>query len=238
MKRVFLYCLIALIFVAFHGPSVWLAYFLQFPREGLGGAEEVFLNGVIFILWSGIHSFVSRRFAKDFMGKLVGEDFIKPVFVIIMGITQCFMLYYWYPLQGTLWRAEDFVYWVLTILFLSCFGFVFYSSLVLDYLEVLGVRKILRRLRCEPSKPPVLVLKGPYRYCRHPVYLAVMVSLWIGPVMTYGRLEFAILGTVYILIGTWLEEITARSEIGGAYDIYRTNVPMWIPRITPWEGDN
>ena len=49
--------------------------------------------------------------------------------------------------------------------------------------------------------------------------------------MTYGRLEFAILGTVYIFIGTCLEEMTARAEIGNAYEAYQESVPMWIPRL-------
>jgi protein-S-isoprenylcysteine O-methyltransferase Ste14 len=102
-------------------------------------------------------------------------------------------------------------------------------------MEVLGVRKILRRIKGETAKPPELVLKGPYRYCRHPVYVATIAALWIGPIMTYGRLEFAILGTVYIFIGTWLEEMTARAEIGDAYKAYQVHVPMWIPRFTPWK---
>ena len=88
----------------------------------------------------------------------------------------------------------------------------------------------------EPNPPPTLCLKGPYRYCRHPVYLASIGTLWIGPVMTAGRLEFALLVTIYVLIGTWFEERDTGKEIGEAYDLYQANVPMWIPRLTPWRG--
>lgn len=52
--------------------------------------------------------------------------------------------------------------------------------------------------------------------------------------MTMGRLEFAFLVTVYVLIGTWLEEGDRRRDMGDPYDRYRSNVPMWIPRLTPW----
>lgn len=148
-----------------------------------------------------------------------------------MGISQCFMLYYWQPLNGILWQTSGYAYWILTALFLGCLGIVFYASLLLDYMEVLGVRKILRRIKGVLAKPPEIALKGPYRYCRHPVYIATIAALWIGPVMTYSRLEFAILGTVYILIGTCLEEMTARAEIGDAYELYQARVPMWIPRL-------
>jgi protein-S-isoprenylcysteine O-methyltransferase Ste14 len=122
-------------------------------------------------------------------------------------------------------------------LFLCAFGAVFYCSILLDYMEVLGVRKIVRHFQGEPDPEPVLCLKGPYRHCRHPVYLATVASLWIGPVMTTGRLEFAFLVTIYVLIGTWLEEKDTRKEVGEVYDLYRDNVPMWIPRLTPWRGD-
>jgi len=35
--------------------------------------------------------------------------------------------------------------------------------------------------------------------------------------------------------GHFLEERTLRQELGEAYDHYRVNVPMWIPRLTPWK---
>ena len=233
VKKLLLYGMVVIVFIAFHGPSAWLAYFLQFPGHGPGGLNPVLLNVAIFAAWGGIHSVLSRHVTKDFMRHWMHDDFVKPVSVIIMGISQCFMLYYWQPLNGILWQTSGLAYWILTALFLSGFGLVFYASLLLDYMEVLGVRKILRRIKGEAAKPPELALKGPYRYCRHPVYIATIAALWIGPVMTYGRLEFVILGTVYIFIGTCLEEMTARAEIGDAYEAYQARVPMWIPRLVP-----
>jgi protein-S-isoprenylcysteine O-methyltransferase Ste14 len=51
--------------------------------------------------------------------------------------------------------------------------------------------------------------------------------------MSYGRLEFAILGTIYVLLGTWLEEKTAQLEMGDVYKKYQKQVPMWIPGLKP-----
>jgi protein-S-isoprenylcysteine O-methyltransferase Ste14 len=33
-----------------------------------------------------------------------------------------------------------------------------------------------------------------------------------------------------------LEERNLRQELGPGYDLYRANVPMLIPRLTPWRG--
>jgi len=229
--------LIALNIIAFHVPSIWLFFFLLFPKQGTCRFPDALFNALLVVFWGGTHSLVARRFSLDFLARLVGEDFVKLAFTVIAGITQCVMLYYWRPMEGVLWHAEGVTYWVLAFLFFCSFGAVFYCSILLDYMEVLGVRRIIRHFRGQPDPAPALCLRGPYRHCRHPVYLATVTSLWIGPVMTTGRLEFAILVSIYVLIGTWLEERDTRREIGGAYDVYRVNVPMWLPRLTAWEGD-
>ena len=237
MRRLRLYALIGLNVVAFHVPSVWLFFFLLFPKQGTGGISDALFNGLLVVFWGCTHSLMARRASLDFLARLVGEDFVKLAFTVIAGITQCVMLYYWRPLEGVLWHTEGVAYWILSFLFLCAFGAVFYCSILLDYLEVLGVRKIIRHFRGEPDPAPTLCLKGPYRHCRHPVYLATVAALWVGPVMTTGRLEFAFLVTVYVLIGTGLEERDTRREMGGAYDVYRANVPMWLPRLKAWEGE-
>ncbi len=236
MGRVQLYALIALNIIAFHAPGIWLFFFLLFPEQGTGGISDALFNALLVLFWGGTHSVMARKFFRDLLGRVVGKDFVKLAFTVIAGITQCVMLYCWRPLEGVLWHADGLLYWVLAFLFASAFGAVFYCSILLDYMEVLGVRKIIRHFRGEPDPPPTLCLKGPYRHCRHPVYLASVASLWIGPVMTAGRLEFAFLVTLYVLIGTWFEERDTRREMGEAYDHYRANVPMWIPRLTPWKG--
>jgi uncharacterized membrane protein len=237
MKRLQLFGLIALNLVAFHVPGVWLFLFLLFPRQGTGGASDALFNACLVLFWGGSHSLMARRFFRGFLARLVGENFVKLVFTVIAGLIQCLMLCCWRPLEGVVWQAGGILYWILALLFVSAFAAVFYCSILLDYMEVLGVRRIIRHFRGEPNPAPALCLRGPYRHCRHPVYLASIASLWIGPVMTAGRFEFALLVTIYVLIGTYLEERDTRAEIGEAYDLYRANVPMWIPRLDPWKGE-
>jgi protein-S-isoprenylcysteine O-methyltransferase Ste14 len=79
-----------------------------------------------------------------------------------------------------------------------------------------------------------LSVEGPYAYCRHPMYLAMLAAFWVGPAMTFARLEFATLATLYLLVGLRLEERNLREELGPEYDLYCANVPMLVPRLTPW----
>ncbi len=228
------YCLITIVIITFHVPGIWMFLFLQFPKQGPGNVGDALFNLGLILAWGMVHSLLARGFAQRLIARWTGGDFVKVVFTVIAGITQCLMLALWRPLGGSLWQTEGVLYGVLTGLFVAAFGFVFYGSILLDYMEVLGVRNIQRHFHGEPPPAPVLCLRGPYRHCRHPVYLATLLSFWIGPVMTWARLEFALLASLYILIGTRLEERDTRRSLGEAYDRYRENVPMWIPRLTPW----
>ena len=235
-RRLFFLLLAALDIAAFHLPGVWLFLFLLFPNQGPPSARDAAFNALLVSAWGLLHSVMARRFWIRAVASRTGEDLVKFVFTLLAGASQCAMLYFWRPVGGAIWRAEGPLYWIFAFLLVGAFGMVFYCSVLLDYLEVIGVRGILRRMRGEPPRRPELCLKGPYRHCRHPVYLACIASLWIGPVMTWGKLEFALLVTVYVLIGTWLEERDIRAALGEPYDYYRAHVPMWIPRKSPWKG--
>lgn len=141
--------------------------FFAFKKPGHGGLFDAAINFALFTGWGLIHSLFARSFVKRIIANLVGEDFAKLTYITIAGITQCLVLYYWRPLSGILWETHGIVYWILTGLFGLSLLSVFGSSLILDYMEVLGIRRLIRRLRNEPSKPITLCTKGPYAYCAY-----------------------------------------------------------------------
>jgi protein-S-isoprenylcysteine O-methyltransferase Ste14 len=156
---------------------------------------------------------------------------------MVSGVTFSAALFFWRPVSGVLWDAQGAAHWVLTLLFLACLMGAYYTSRFIDWRQFMGVRALLRVVKNKPPKPQILSTSGPYAYCRHPMYAFLLAVLWIGPTMTYGRLEFATIATTYILIGALLEERSLRAEMGIVYDLYKANVPMWIPRLRPWRYD-
>ncbi len=237
MTRIQLYAVVFLVRLLSDLPYLFLLYFLQFPRQGSGGCSDVAFNAVLFGAFAGIHSLFARDFAKRGLARVTGEDFAKPTYVMVNGIVLLLVLYFWRPISGTVWEAEGPGYWVLTSLSLASVGGFFYTCLFVDYQGFLGISVFLRRLAGKPPRPIPFSAAGPYAHLRHPMYLFFIGVLWIGPVMTYGRLEFAFLGTVYVIIGVFFEERNLREQFGEVYDIYRANVPMWIPRLRPWKRD-
>jgi protein-S-isoprenylcysteine O-methyltransferase Ste14 len=91
-----------------------------------------------------------------------------------------------------------------------------------------------------PWDPPrQLVISGPYRYVRNPMYVGMGVAM-IGFAITFphatrvmlGELAFAAVAVSIFVIG--YEEPTLRSTFGDDYVDYCRNVRRWIPRLSPW----
>ena len=112
---------------------------------------------------------------------------------------------------------------------------MFIATNQIDYLSSIGIRSIKRKLKNKQPITQRFSVKGWYAHCRHPQYLFLAIVLWLGPVMTYTRPEFALLCSLYLIIGTYFEEKNLQQEFGEVYKLYKENVPMWIPRLKPWE---
>lgn len=84
-----------------------------------------------------------------------------------------------------------------------------------------------------------LVVTGPYRYMRNPMYASV-VSTIIGQALLFGNKALLAYGAlVWFLFHVFVllyEEPRLRATFGAEYDTYCDNVPRWIPRLTPWSG--
>ena len=68
-----------------------------------------------------------------------------------------------------------------------------------------------------------------YNYVRHPIYFGLLIGFWTVPVMSQSGLLFSIYMTVYIVVGTYLEERNLVKSFGSEYEYYQERVPMLIP---------
>jgi methanethiol S-methyltransferase len=80
----------------------------------------------------------------------------------------------------------------------------------------------------EPSATG-LITTGVYGVVRHPLYSTGLLILWCFPILTAGTLAFDAAITLYILIGSELEERRLILEFGDAYLRYRKKVARLIP---------
>ena len=234
MTRKRYYFLVAATRLLADAPLLWMFYFLQFPRHGSGGAGDALWNGILFAAFAGLHSLFAREAPKRIVARLAGPAFVRIAYVMFSGVTLALLLHLWRPVSGELWHTSGYAFWLLTAAYVASVLALIRIPSYFDYLDFLGLRQIARSLAGEPASPAALSVKGPYAYCRHPMYLAMLAVFWVGPAMSYTRLEFALLGTLYLFVGLVFEEGNLRRELGASYDLYSANVPMLIPRLTPW----
>ena len=90
-----------------------------------------------------------------------------------------------------------------------------------------------------PAPTAHLVVVGPYRFVRNPMYVAV-VAIILGQALLFGSLGtlvyLAVAMTAVALFVRFYEEPTLESTYGDEYRTYKANVRAWIPRLRPWTG--
>lgn len=86
-----------------------------------------------------------------------------------------------------------------------------------------------------------LVVKGPYKYVRNPMIMAVLLILlsqsflFSSLFLFFYTFIFFILNAIYIPLK---EEKDMKQRFGEEFLKYKQNVLAWIPRITPYEYKN
>jgi protein-S-isoprenylcysteine O-methyltransferase Ste14 len=82
--------------------------------------------------------------------------------------------------------------------------------------------------------PPYLLMRGPYAFTRHPMYLAEL-TLWFGWALLYGSVAVFI---ALLVLVAWVSFILPREEraleakFGDVYRAYQARVPRWLDM--PW----
>lgn len=86
-----------------------------------------------------------------------------------------------------------------------------------------------------PVDPPkYLVVRGPYKYVRNPMYVSVVTTL-LGEAIFFMSVPVLIEAVVFIIFAhlfvTFYEEPVLRRQFGESYQRYSQTVGRWIPRF-------
>ncbi|MHA2159720.1 MAG: methyltransferase family protein [Candidatus Thorarchaeota archaeon] len=96
---------------------------------------------------------------------------------------------------------------------------------------LLHIGKIGLRNREPMQKPSNLVLAGPYRFSRNPLYLGALVSL-LGLVIVWSSVVIAFLMILIYIIFRYLfikrEELILEEEFGDQYREFKKRVGRWV----------
>ena len=192
----------------------------------------MFTDVLLLALFGLQHSVMARCGFKRWWTRVVPPAVERSTYVWATSIVLALLFWFWLPIKApVVWRVENgFCVALLWSLFGIGWLVVLVSTFLINDFELFGLQQVFARLRQRVM--PEAQFRTPllYRYVRHPLYLGLLLSFWAVPVMTAGRLVFALGCTAYILIGVALEERDLLAQFGERYRRYRTEVGMLLPR--------
>ena len=235
------------------GTSRILAYFLLVLAYTLGCAS-LGLFGLF--LWAGPRPLVNLNLAtpsglafdallavaffvqhsgmirKSFRTRLAAvlPDYYQPAFyAIVSGVVLVLLPVLWQPSRLTLLALHRPLRWLARGIFLAAMPGMLWSAGSLRYFDPIGGGPLLAHLRGAPAPAIPLTIRGPYRWVRHPIYALFLLMIWVSPDVTADRLLFNVLWTIWMVVGTVLEERDLAAEFGDGYRMYQRRVPMLVP---------
>jgi methanethiol S-methyltransferase len=189
----------------------------------------VTLLALLLILWCALHSaLVSSPIIRGLRRRLgSGYRFYRLFFNAFSVLTLLPVLAYQHRLATGLeptqrWQGPPLA--VRLVLLGSATALFIAGGRRHDLLAFLG----FRQLQAQPTGPPRLASGGVLEITRHPWYLGAMALIWAGRLDPPGLVANLVL-TVYLVVGTLLEERKLVDEFGDDYRAYQRRVSMLIP---------
>jgi methanethiol S-methyltransferase len=195
-------------------------------------SQVLFWDGILSLLFFIQHSGMMRVTFRTWLSSTIPRYCHPAIYAIISGLVLTAFVLLWQPSQTVLLLIEGPLQVLLrTISLLATAGFI-WGVRSLRTFDAFGRMPIVDFLSGKQQKPPDLVIRGPYVWVRHPLYFFSLALIWSNPAVTSDRLLFNVLWTLWIIIGSYLEEKDSLAEFGARYGDYQKTVPM----LLPWRG--
>ena len=136
----------------------------------------------------------------------------------------------WHLRSTPLWEWQGISAWLAYAVMLIALAGFFWTLRFYDGKQFLGLHQVRLGIR-DISDQEHFQLSPLHRYVRHPWYALGLLLVWAQE-MDPARLLSAVLITLYLVIGSRIEEHKMMIYHGEVYREYRRRVPGLIPR--PW----
>jgi len=189
-------------------------------------------DGILSVIFFIQHSFMIRKGFRARLSNIVPSYYNDAIFTLASSIVLAGVAILWQPSTTVLNELQGVARWIArSVFFMGIIG-IGLGVKALKSFDPFGRTPIRDHLHKNSHRPQKFTIDGPYLWVRHPLYLFVLFLVWACPDLTLDRLIFNFLWTVWIIIGTVLEEKDLVSDFGDDYRQYQKRVPMLIP----WKG--
>ncbi|TWH51811.1 isoprenylcysteine carboxylmethyltransferase family protein [Sporomusa sp. KB1] len=187
---------------------------------------------LLWCLWCTLHSVMISLTITNYLKNRMGSKyrFYRLIFNLISLTTLMPVAFYSTGLKSeVLFQWSGFSLIIQSLLMIIVVTLFFAGLKKYDMLQFLGIRQIKSgNSHILLSATGDIDTSGIFRLTRHPWYLAVIIFIWLRDIYV-STLIINLILTVYIVIGTVLEENKIIAEYGTSYRRYQEKVSMLFP---------
>jgi len=197
---------------------------------------DIAIITLLFSLFALSHSILASSKAKHLLVEKIGEKIA--FYRLFYNISSLFLFYFIYTISpkpnGVIYDLQfPFDIMIFVVQIFAIFGFIWGASKI-NLLEFFGIAQINRYMENnynsdELDEKMELVIEGPFRYSRHPIYVFSILFLVFRPTMDLFYLVFLINMLVYFYIGSYFEEKKMLEFFGNQYSDYQRTVSRLFP---------
>ena len=167
------------------------------------------------------HSVMARPWFKKLVMRMPAA-FERCTFVHMANLALFALILFWQPLPQELWNVgTGFLRDSMWVLFTTGWVILFLGAWSFGILDLLGVEQMRAWVLGRPAPKPRLKTGWLYRWLRHPMYVGVLMGVWITPRMSLGHALLALGLTGYVLFAMRYEERDLARTFGVLYNRWR-----------------
>lgn len=168
------------------------------------------------------HSLMARPSFKQRWTAIVSPGLERATYVHAANAALFLLVLCWQPIPIVLWHVQVPVLRdLLWLAFALGWIILFAGAWSFGLADLLGLTQVTSWYHGRPTPPPRLKTGWLYKWLRHPMYVGVLLGVWVTPHMTVGHALLAAGFTLYVLIAMRYEERDLARTFSTAYRQWR-----------------
>lgn len=196
--------------------------------------EQTLLIIAVFLAYFLLHSLTASLWMKQQIAACCPAvvPYYRLLFNLLATLLALPLIYLAWRYPGEpLWHWQGVAFYIANGVALLALIALFYSTRLYDMGEFLGLNQAKGEVH-EVKDLERFQISAFHRYVRHPWYFLILVMIWTRDISTTQLLIYTLV-TLYLIVGSRLEERKLIAYHGKVYEAYRKRVAGLFP--LPWK---
>lgn len=202
---------------------------LSLVKLGMEDARILWFDSALCMFFFIQHSIMIRKTFREWLENFIPLHYHGILYAIFSGTGLSMLVIFWQETSRTVIVLDDVFRLLLRMTFFIAITGLIWSAHSLRSFDIVGKGRLLAQMHNRQLPVMPFAIRGPYRYVRHPLYFFMLLIIWSCPDIALDRLLFNSLWSIWVVVGTVLEERDLVVSFGVNYRNYQTKVPMLIP---------